>query len=877
LDNTTVKRRRVKMKTRICILKILIMISIAFGLVLSKPLFAEVGFSDSKNTERVMEAYKLDESGKTIKYIITKRVLPNGEKMLILTVEDEEGKRISQEEVKEFLNGLFKEKRVISPKEAVSILRKVDVIQRTLRKVKDPDIIALITLEMEKFAAETLVDAAIDKITENIKDETQKVIAKSVLLTLKNMVTLDVKGEVIDMSFLLKDTWEETAEWIKNNLPPIEELPPESRDYFKDLYEAKKYLESESLWDKPKAFFILLKSGFETAFVEPIKRFFKETFLTGGNLSTVPYIGDSIQEDIKRERLVLNLQKMEEFQMPKEEKLETISGYLASLPEAKWIYFGAGSGSPIEMKREGSIVDFTFHIPNYVNVKSTQFTLTADLSSALKDELSSKYFKFFEMKFRNPNDKIIFNFNTLGTYSSDKEDFFGFNFYYDTAFDFDLDYSSNEPRLQGYYGYKTPVGNLPSEGVYIYGFYYWGSDIKLVHPKGYTYEIGGEGGYGVVDWKKHKVYLVAERGHYPSGLALFIGDQIGNQIKGKFMVKSLTSADIHPWYEEKSITIPKFILSETKDNFVQFLGKDEPLVLAWTFNAQWVDNRGDSVSSPGILMGNLIKKTSFTENIVKDNEIWKGFAVGYIRDLTNSNVIFAKNTELENIKFTFKPSTSQFKGEISVFDEFNNKYTLTIDYSDSVYIHHTSFGAIKEVNNSPAFIASYSSDEYSYLSWGHWSVDINDATSQKSVYWFSPWIVGRLTPDNEIPKTGRATYSGYVWGNLIERDSSNNIIYFGGVEGKSELVVDFGKRTLEGKFYNMKKYGSESWKDIQVTASWGDKNKITGRTFTSDGLSGSINGAFFGPTAKEIGGNWDLKGTENGKTVQAAGIFTGKR
>jgi hypothetical protein len=291
------------MKTRICIWKILIMISIAFGLVLSKPLSAEAGFSDSKNTEVIMEAYILDKSRKPIKYIITERVLPNGEKMLIITVEDEEGKRISQEQVKEFLNGLFKEKRVISPKEAVSILMKVHVIQRTLQKVKDPDITALITLQMEKFAAETLVDAAINKITENIKDETQKVIAKVALLTLKNMITLDIKGEVIDMIFLGKDTWEETVKAIEK-LPPIEELPAESRDYFKDLYEAKKYLESESLWDKPKAFWILFKSGFETEFVEPAKAFLAkvtrslaETFLTGGNLSTVPYIGDSVQED----------------------------------------------------------------------------------------------------------------------------------------------------------------------------------------------------------------------------------------------------------------------------------------------------------------------------------------------------------------------------------------------------------------------------------------------------------------------------------------------------------------------------------------------------------------------------------------------------
>jgi hypothetical protein len=72
----------------------------------------------------------------------------------------------------------------------------------------------------------------------------------------------------------------------------------------------------------------------------------------------------------------------------------------------------------------------------------------------------------------------------------------------------------------------------------------------------------------------------------------------------------------------------------------------------------------------------------------------------------------------------------------------------------------------------------------------------------------------------------------------------------------------------------MKRADGSAWTDVGVNASWGSaNNRIAGTTSAPGGLSGAVNGAFFGPAAQEVGGNWTLQGG----ATQAAGVFTGKK
>jgi len=119
-----------------------------------------------------------------------------------------------------------------------------------------------------------------------------------------------------------------------------------------------------------------------------------------------------------------------------------------------------------------------------------------------------------------------------------------------------------------------------------------------------------------------------------------------------------------------------------------------------------------------------------------------------------------------------------------------------------------------------------------------------------------------------VPTSGSATYNGRAWGHLNE---SGN---FTTVSGDATLNANFGSRTLNGNFTDMRRADGSSWlNSANVNAGWsGGQNAIHG-TVSGGGMNGNVNGAFFGPNAQEVGGNWTLEGG----ATKAAGAFAGKR
>jgi len=160
--------------------------------------------------------------------------------------------------------------------------------------------------------------------------------------------------------------------------------------------------------------------------------------------------------------------------------------------------------------------------------------------------------------------------------------------------------------------------------------------------------------------------------------------------------------------------------------------------------------------------------------------------------------------------------------------------------------------------------------QYDYMTWGTWQQDEPTAGatgSDPQTHVASPWIAGRLTPDNEVPTAGSASYSGSV----------NGLLAFGGnttgLSGQVALTANFGTRTLSGNFSNMVKDDGVAWKDLTVNANWnGGVNSISG-TVSGAGVAGVVNGNFFGPAAAEVGGTWKASG--GGES--AAGVYRAKQ
>lgn len=109
---------------------------------------------------------------------------------------------------------------------------------------------------------------------------------------------------------------------------------------------------------------------------------------------------------------------------------------------------------------------------------------------------------------------------------------------------------------------------------------------------------------------------------------------------------------------------------------------------------------------------------------------------------------------------------------------------------------------------------------------------------------------GNVTPDSEIPTTGKATYSvdGVLVQNGVVKTSEGNI-----------LTADFANKTINGSVFN-------GW---TVTNAKIDGNDFSGKVVCPKGFSAELDGHFYGKNASEIGGAYSSAGF--------SGAFGGKK
>lgn len=137
--------------------------------------------------------------------------------------------------------------------------------------------------------------------------------------------------------------------------------------------------------------------------------------------------------------------------------------------------------------------------------------------------------------------------------------------------------------------------------------------------------------------------------------------------------------------------------------------------------------------------------------------------------------------------------------------------------------------------------------------------------------------IGIETPSGEVPASGTATYSGLTTAYLANGGTSRQLT------ADVTAIADFAKKSLRfetsqsqlhdlqnnarvstaAEDYNMK--GSASWQ--------ANSNTFKGTANTVNGMSGELNGKFFGTSAAEIGGTYGLSGNNQ----QLIGGYGAKR
>lgn len=160
-----------------------------------------------------------------------------------------------------------------------------------------------------------------------------------------------------------------------------------------------------------------------------------------------------------------------------------------------------------------------------------------------------------------------------------------------------------------------------------------------------------------------------------------------------------------------------------------------------------------------------------------------------------------------------------------------------------------------------------------YVALGVWGVAPSAVASGDAVY--GTTVFGKNTPINDIPNTGSATYTGTLIGWMLRENKVEQM------RGGVTIGADFAKNAVtfgvDAKIAINGPGGVTTYSDIAKLTGGGNiiGNRYFGGIASEDdpSLRGDLDGAFFGPQAKQTGGSLTFGNDE----IAASGGFIGTR
>lgn len=181
--------------------------------------------------------------------------------------------------------------------------------------------------------------------------------------------------------------------------------------------------------------------------------------------------------------------------------------------------------------------------------------------------------------------------------------------------------------------------------------------------------------------------------------------------------------------------------------------------------------------------------------------------------------------------------------------------------------------------NVKVSVNSSSQGGYSYTDWGEWSgagitiPAFGNASAERGL-----WVVGQLSNESDMPKTGTATYNGNIKG--IAMNGEN-------IGGTVNLNANFTNRDISGAF-NLSRQSGADWVSLRTgsmsfsrtsTGTGFNANNLTVRNSSGNSIAGAgaeVGGSFFGTNAQEVAGEWAVWNTPD-SVGGADGIFRAKK
>lgn len=166
---------------------------------------------------------------------------------------------------------------------------------------------------------------------------------------------------------------------------------------------------------------------------------------------------------------------------------------------------------------------------------------------------------------------------------------------------------------------------------------------------------------------------------------------------------------------------------------------------------------------------------------------------------------------------------------------------------------------------------------------------------------------GERSQNSAVPRTGTATYTGEMLATMVYNPLPDSVFgaptYFQWIDGSTTTTVDFAANTFtqsatgtvfapQFDIYTTRQYTIQAGATFNAAGSGqvdlvnagGFKGQVATASFTQGGVTtnvniagSSIDGAFFGPAAEEVGGGFRVVGGTPDERIDIIGTFTGAK
>ncbi len=283
-----------------------------------------------------------------------------------------------------------------------------------------------------------------------------------------------------------------------------------------------------------------------------------------------------------------------------------------------------------------------------------------------------------------------------------------------------------------------------------------------------------------------------------------------------------------------------------------------------------IGSRTDT-SLTGFAAGHLRRNVGGIEDV---SVVSNGSAIG--------NVSISKNAAANTIGATLNLSAKTNKVNASFGN--SNPNIANSFVADNIYAMEQGSLSFDINNNGTSYnvnefsgvlvsdvVAENKCDACQFAHWGVWAAKVSEGSgggqnpAYQDVVQLLPYVVGDPTTNTQYTALGSApiTHNGIMFGSIAD--------------GAGNITNEYGAFNLTGTFNsgfsftgNIADYNIASSSNITGAETFSSNVNITDLAATSIG-TGTINGAFFGASAQDVGGNFDF----TAGTTTGAGIFIG--